>query len=124
MRAGDRGASADAARRARARHAAPTERAGRNRRRTRPARAACVAVEKQFFATAREAARAGDDHDVGAADEQAGLGHAPCGHHRCSARFATPDEIAAGIVFVASAAARGITGSSTRVDGGVVRSIG
>ena len=38
-------------------------------------------------------------------------------------RFATPDEVAAMIVFVCSARASAITGASLRVDGGVVRSI-
>ncbi|HEY4238281.1 MAG TPA: SDR family oxidoreductase [Kofleriaceae bacterium] len=38
-------------------------------------------------------------------------------------RFATPDEIANMIVYVASAAASATTGAALRVDGGVVRSI-
>lgn len=38
-------------------------------------------------------------------------------------RFATPDEVAALIVFVCSARASAITGASLRVDGGVVRAI-
>lgn len=39
-------------------------------------------------------------------------------------RFETPDEIAAMIVYLASAQASGTTGASVRVDGGVVRAIG
>jgi NAD(P)-dependent dehydrogenase (short-subunit alcohol dehydrogenase family) len=54
-------------------------------------------MEKQFFATGRPSSLLG--------------------------RFETPDEIAAMIVFVASAVASGTTGASLRVDGGVVRSI-
>jgi NAD(P)-dependent dehydrogenase (short-subunit alcohol dehydrogenase family) len=54
-------------------------------------------MEKQFFASARPSSLLG--------------------------RFETPDEIAAAIVFVSSAAASGITGTALRVDGGVVRSI-
>ena len=54
-------------------------------------------MEKQFFATARPTSLLG--------------------------RFETPDEIASVIVFVASAAASAITGTSLRADGGVVRSI-
>ena len=38
-------------------------------------------------------------------------------------RFATPDEVAAMIVFVCSASASATTGAALRVDGGVVRSI-
>lgn len=38
-------------------------------------------------------------------------------------RFATPDEVAAMIVFVCSAQASAITGAALRVDGGVVRAI-
>jgi len=54
-------------------------------------------MEKQFFATARPSSLLG--------------------------RFETPDEIAAMIVFVASAVASGTTGAALRVDGGVLRSI-
>jgi NAD(P)-dependent dehydrogenase (short-subunit alcohol dehydrogenase family) len=38
-------------------------------------------------------------------------------------RFATPDEVAAMIVYVCSEAASATNGASLRVDGGVVRSI-
>ena len=54
-------------------------------------------MEKQFFATARPSSLLG--------------------------RFETVDEIAAMIVFTASAAASAVTGAALRVDGGVVRSI-
>ena len=54
-------------------------------------------MEKQFFATARPSSLLG--------------------------RFETPDEVAAMIVYVASAVASATTGASLRVDGGVVRSI-
>ena len=54
-------------------------------------------MEKQFFATARPSSLLG--------------------------RFETVDEIAAMIVFTASAPASAVTGASLRVDGGVVRSI-
>jgi len=54
-------------------------------------------MEKQFFATARPTSLLG--------------------------RFETPDEVAAAIVFVSSAAASAITGTSLRVDGGIIRSI-
>jgi NAD(P)-dependent dehydrogenase (short-subunit alcohol dehydrogenase family) len=54
-------------------------------------------MEKQFFATARPSSLIG--------------------------RFATPDEIAHMIVYVASAAASATTGAALRVDGGTVRSI-
>lgn len=54
-------------------------------------------MERQFFATARPSSLLG--------------------------RFETPEEIAAMIVFIASAAASGTTGASVRVDGGVLRSI-
>jgi NAD(P)-dependent dehydrogenase (short-subunit alcohol dehydrogenase family) len=57
-----------------------------------------AAVEKQFFSSIRPSSLLG--------------------------RFETPEEIAAAIAFVSSAAASGITGSAMRVDGGVVRSIG
>jgi NAD(P)-dependent dehydrogenase (short-subunit alcohol dehydrogenase family) len=39
-------------------------------------------------------------------------------------RFATPDEVAAMVVYLCSAQASATTGASVRVDGGVVRSIG
>jgi NAD(P)-dependent dehydrogenase (short-subunit alcohol dehydrogenase family) len=55
-------------------------------------------MEKQFFAHARPSSLLG--------------------------RFETPAEIAAMIVYLASAQASGTTGASVRVDGGVVRSIG
>jgi NAD(P)-dependent dehydrogenase (short-subunit alcohol dehydrogenase family) len=54
-------------------------------------------MEKQFFATARPSSLLG--------------------------RFESPDEVAAMIVYVASAVASATTGASLRVDGGVVRSI-
>lgn len=54
-------------------------------------------MEKQFFATARPSSLLG--------------------------RFETPDEVAAVIVFVSSAAASAVTGAALRADGGVVRSI-
>jgi NAD(P)-dependent dehydrogenase (short-subunit alcohol dehydrogenase family) len=38
-------------------------------------------------------------------------------------RFASPDEVAAMIVYVCSAAASATNGAALRVDGGVVRSI-
>jgi NAD(P)-dependent dehydrogenase (short-subunit alcohol dehydrogenase family) len=38
-------------------------------------------------------------------------------------RFATPDEVAAMIVYVCSVPASATTGAALRVDGGVVRSI-
>lgn len=55
-------------------------------------------VEREFFATARPSS--------------------------LLRRFETPDEVAAMIVYVCSAAASGTTGAAVRVDGGVVRSIG
>ncbi len=54
-------------------------------------------MERQFFATARPSSLLG--------------------------RFERPEEIAAMIVFAASAAASAVTGASLRVDGGVVRAI-
>jgi NAD(P)-dependent dehydrogenase (short-subunit alcohol dehydrogenase family) len=54
-------------------------------------------VEREFFATARSSS--------------------------ILKRFATPEEVAAMIVYVCSAAASATTGASLRVDGGVVRSI-
>ncbi|HJU24786.1 MAG TPA: SDR family NAD(P)-dependent oxidoreductase [Casimicrobiaceae bacterium] len=54
-------------------------------------------VERDFFATARPSSILG--------------------------RFATPDEVASMIVYVASARASATTGAALRVDGGVVRSI-
>jgi NAD(P)-dependent dehydrogenase (short-subunit alcohol dehydrogenase family) len=39
-------------------------------------------------------------------------------------RFATPDEVAAMIVYVCSARASATNGAALRVDGGVVRAIG
>ena len=54
-------------------------------------------VEREFFATARPSS--------------------------VIQRFATPDEVAAMIVYVCSALASATTGAALRVDGGVVRSI-
>ncbi|MBX9793622.1 MAG: SDR family oxidoreductase, partial [Burkholderiaceae bacterium] len=54
-------------------------------------------VEREFFATARPSS--------------------------ILQRFATPEEVAAMIVYLCSARASATTGSSLRVDGGVVRSI-
>jgi NAD(P)-dependent dehydrogenase (short-subunit alcohol dehydrogenase family) len=54
-------------------------------------------VEREFFATARPAS--------------------------VLQRFATPDEVAAMIVYVCSAPASATTGAALRVDGGVVRAI-
>ena len=54
-------------------------------------------VEKEFFATARPSS--------------------------VIQRFATPDEVAAMIVFVCSAQASATTGAALRVDGGVLRAI-
>jgi NAD(P)-dependent dehydrogenase (short-subunit alcohol dehydrogenase family) len=54
-------------------------------------------VEREFFATARPSS--------------------------LLRRFATPDEVAAMIVYVCSARASATNGAALRVDGGVVRSI-
>jgi NAD(P)-dependent dehydrogenase (short-subunit alcohol dehydrogenase family) len=54
-------------------------------------------VEREFFATARPSS--------------------------VIRRFATPEEVAAMIVYVCSAPASATTGAALRVDGGVVRSI-
>ena len=56
-----------------------------------------AAVERDFFATARPSS--------------------------ILQRFATPDEVAAMIVYLCSAQASATTGAAVRVDGGVVRSI-